>query len=417
MRQDELLELLANGENSGVEFKRDDIRPEQLAREVVALANFQGGRILLGVEDDGSVSGIQRVGLEEWVMNVFRDKIHPMMLPFYEEVQLQNGKRVAVISFTQGISKPYVLRHTGREDIYLRVGSTSQLATREQQARLYALGGMLHTEVMPVPGTSMVALDKARLQNYLETVISDPDIPSTAQDWEERLLGLGFLVKAPTGEVMCTIAGLVLFGIKPRRYLRQTGIRVMVFEGQDKTYQARLDEILDMPLVGRIERDKGGNRTIIEDGLVEKLLSVLRPFIFYESDVLDANSLRRDRGWLYPLNALRELVINACAHRDWTRFVDIEIGVYANRLEIISPGALQNSMTIEKMKAGQRSPRNPIIVEILRDYGYVDARGMGIRTKVIPQMRAFNGTEPVFEATEDYLKITLLRQPLLVATG
>ena len=263
----------------------------------------------------------------------------------------------------------------------------------------------------------MVALDKARLQNYLETVISDPDIPSTAQDWEERLLGLGFLVKAPTGEVMCTIAGLVLFGIKPRRYLRQTGIRVMVFEGQDKTYQARLDEILDMPLVGRIERDKGGNRTIIEDGLVEKLLSVLRPFIFYESDVLDANSLRRDRGWLYPLNALRELVINACAHRDWTRFVDIEIGVYANRLEIISPGALQNSMTIEKMKAGQRSPRNPIIVEILRDYGYVDARGMGIRTKVIPQMRAFNGTEPVFEATEDYLKITLLRQPLPVATG
>jgi ATP-dependent DNA helicase RecG len=268
---------------------------------------------------------------------------------------------------------------------------------------------MLHTEVMPVPGTSMAALDKARLQNYLETVIADPDIPSTAQDWEERLLGLGFLVKAPTGEVMCTIAGLVLFGIKPRRYLRQTGIRVMVFEGQDKTYQARLDEILDMPLVGRIERDKGGNRTIIEEGLVEKLLSVLHPFIFYESDVLDANSLRRDRRWMYPLNALRELVINACAHRDWTRFVDIEVGVYANRLEIISPGALQNSMTVEKMKAGQRSPRNPIIVEILRDYGYVDARGMGIRTKVMPQMRAFNGTEPLFEATEDYLKTTLWR--------
>ncbi|OQX11071.1 MAG: transcriptional regulator [Thiothrix lacustris] len=409
MRQDELLELLANGENSGVEFKRDDIRPEQLAREVVALANFQGGRILLGVEDDGAVSGIQRVGLEEWVMNVFRDKIHPMMLPFYEEVQLPEGKRVAVISFTQGISKPYVVRHTGREDIYLRVGSTSQLATREQQARLYALGGMLHTEVMPVPGTSMAALDKARLQNYLETVIADPDIPSTAQDWEERLLGLGFLVKAPTGEVMCTIAGLVLFGIKPRRYLRQTGIRVMVFEGQDKTYQARLDEILDMPLVGRIERDNAGNRSIIEEGLVEKLLSVLRPFLFFESDVLDANSLRRDRGWIYPLNALRELIINACAHRDWTRFVDIEVGVYANRLEIISPGALQNSMTVEKMKAGQRSPRNPIIVEILRDYGYVDARGMGIRTKVIPQMRAFNGTEPTFEATEDYLKTTLWR--------
>ncbi|EIJ34296.1 ATP-binding protein [Thiothrix nivea] len=407
MRRDELQEILANGENSGVEFKRDDIRPEQLAREIVALANFQGGRILLGVEDDGSVSGIRRGDMEEWVMNVFRDKVHPMMLPFYEEIGLSDGKRVAVVSFTQGISKPYVVRHAGREDIYLRVGSTSQLATREQQARLYALGGMLHTEVMPVPGTSMAALDKARLQNYLEVVIADPEVPQTAQDWEERLLGLGFLVKSLLGEVLCTIAGLVLFGVRPRRYLRQAGIRAMVFEGSDKAYQARLDEVLDMPLVGRIERDRAGNRLVIEDGLVEKLVSVLRPFIFYESGVIDENSLRRDRGWMYPLNALREVVINACAHRDWTRFVDIEVGVYADRLEVVSPGALQNSMTIEKMKAGQRSPRNPIIVEVLRDYGYVDARGMGIRTKVIPQMRAFNGTEPEFEATEDYLKTTL----------
>lgn len=395
-------------------FERDDIRPEQLAREIVALANFQGGRILLGVEDDGTVSGIQRKDLEEWVMNVFRDKVHPMMLPFYEEICLPDGKRVAVVSFTQGISKPYVVRHAGREDIYLRIGSTSQLATREQQARLYALGGMLHTEVMPVPGTSMATLDKARLQNYLEVVIADPEVPQSGTDWEERLLGLGFLIKSPTGEVLCTIAGLVLFGIKPRRYLRQAGIRVMVFEGLHKTYRARLDEVLDMPLVGRIDSDKSGSRTVIEEGLIDKFVSVLRPFIFHEGGVIDENSLRRDRGWMYPLNALREIIINACAHRDWTRFVDIEVGVYANRLEIVSPGALQNSMTIEKMKAGQRSPRNPIIVEVLRDYGYVDARGMGIRTKVIPQMREFNGTEPGFEATEDYLKTTLWRSVVSV---
>lgn len=64
MLKSELLELIANGENSGVEFKRDDIRPEQLAREIVALANFQGGRVLLGVEDDGGISGIQREDLE-----------------------------------------------------------------------------------------------------------------------------------------------------------------------------------------------------------------------------------------------------------------------------------------------------------------------------------------------------------------
>lgn len=92
MTKTELMELIANGENSGVEFKRDDVRPEQLAKEIVALANFRGGRVVLGVEDDGSVSGIQRPNLEEWVMDtVFGRYVHPMILPFYEEVLVEEG--------------------------------------------------------------------------------------------------------------------------------------------------------------------------------------------------------------------------------------------------------------------------------------------------------------------------------------
>ncbi len=102
-------------------------------------------------------------------------------------------------------------------------------------------------------------------------------------------------------------------------------------------------------------------------------------------------------------------MVNALAHRDWTRFVDIEIGIYSDKLEVISPGALPNSMSIEKMIAGQRSPRNAIIMEVLRDYGYVDAWGMGIRTKVIPLMKRMNRVEQLFEATEDYVKTVLFR--------
>lgn len=97
MKSPELLELIAGGENSGVEFKRDDLRAEQLAREVVAFANFQGGRILLGVEDDGTVTGIGRDDLERWVMDsVFGRIVHPMILPFYEEVPVDDVRRVAV---------------------------------------------------------------------------------------------------------------------------------------------------------------------------------------------------------------------------------------------------------------------------------------------------------------------------------
>ena len=143
MLKTELLEIIVNGESSGVEFKRDDIRPEQLAREVVALLNFRGGKVLLGVEDDGTVCGIQRENPEEWVMNVLQSKIHPMFLPYYEEVRLDDQRVVAVISFPQGISKPYVVRDRGKEEIYIRVGTTTRLATREQQMRLFELGGML----------------------------------------------------------------------------------------------------------------------------------------------------------------------------------------------------------------------------------------------------------------------------------
>jgi len=408
MRKIELFEMIANGENSGVEFKRDDIRPEQLAKEVVALVNFQGGCILIGVEDDGVITGIQRPNLEEWVMNIFRDKIHPMVLPYYEEILVEEGKKVAVISFSQGISKPYVLRHSGHEDIYIRVGSSSQLATREQQARLHAIGGLLHTETMPVPGTSFSSLDKARLENYLRDILRDPDVPSGDSDWETRLINLGMMIETLQGEKLCTIAGLVLFGISPRRYLKQAGLRVMAFNKADKEYQAELDLILDGPFVGRWAITRSGKK-IVDFGIVERLMENITPFISRESDEVNQN-LRREKEWFYPLDAVREVVLNALAHRDWTRFVDIEIATYSDRMEIISPGALQNSMTVGKMKAGQRSPRNTIIMEVLRDYGYVDFRGMGVRTKIIPLMKQQNGQEPIFDATEDYLKTVLPRR-------
>ncbi|HBG08002.1 MAG: transcriptional regulator [Geobacteraceae bacterium GWC2_58_44] len=404
MLKAELLEIIANGENSGVEFKRDDIRTEQLAREIVALANFQGGKVLLGVEDDGTISGINRDNLEEWVMNVIQDKIHPLILPFYEEVRIEEDKTVAVITFPQGISKPYVVREGAAERIYIRVGSTSRLATREQQMRLFELGGMLHTEVMPVPRTDITCLDEARLQNYLRDIIKDPEVPNTPAEWEARLLGLGFLTEVG-GKIYCTIAGLVLFGKNPRRYLKQSGLRVLAFAGEEKEYRALLDDILDGPLVGRWDVTESG-KILIDGGIIERFIELITPFISLEAADIDEN-FRRQTQWFYPIDAMREVVVNALAHRDWTRFVDIEVGIYSDRLEVVSPGDLQNSMTIEKMIAGQRSYRNTLIMEVLRDYGYVDQRGMGIRTKVVPLMKSMNRVEPIFEVTEDYVKTIL----------
>lgn len=407
MNKSELLELIANGENSGVEFKRDDLRPEQLAKEVVALANFQGGRILLGVEDDGTITGVQRADLERWVMDtVFGRYVHPMIIPFYEEVQVDGQHRVAVISISQGTTKPYVVRHNGREDIYIRVGSTSQLASREQQARLFATGGMLHAEMLPISGSGLRDLSRERLTDYLAMIVGDKELPNTDEAWDVRLCGLGFMVERQDGPPVCTIAGLVLFGHSPRQLLHQAGVRWMAFEGENKSYKALDDRLIDGPLVAFWKETSSGTREIAENGLIERLVDAMRPFISEEAAEVDA-SMRRERHWLYPVDALREAIVNALAHRDWTRYEEIEIVRYADRLEVLSPGALQNSMTVEKMVAGQRSPRNPLIVDVLRDYGYVDARGMGVRNKIIPLLLEHNGTEPEFIVTEDHLRLVL----------
>ncbi|MBT8420895.1 MAG: putative DNA binding domain-containing protein [Gammaproteobacteria bacterium] len=442
MLRSELLEIIANGENSGVEFKRDDIKPEKLAKEIVALANLQGGHILLGVEDDGSISGLQRPNAQEWVLNIFRDKVHPQIIPFYEEVPCEQDKRVAVITLSAGISKPYVRRHDRREETFIRMGDRSELATREQQMRLFEAGGLLHIETLPVAGTSFTSLDIDRLDYYLREIMRDPEVPKPEHksEWIERLLGLGLMAKNGLGDNVCSVAGLLCFGINPKRFLHHVGLRVMAFAGNDKTYQALLDVHLDGPLVGRWQMDDSGSRqppratntsldnrqqsadshgddnrgklayaALVDDGVIEKFSSAIGPFVCADEPEIDSR-MRRNRIWHYPWEAIREVVINALAHRDWTRSVEIEIAVYSDRFEVISPGRLQNSMTIDKMIAGQRSQRNPMIMDILRDYGYVEARGMGIRTKVIPLMKDLNKTEPDFAATDDYLKTVLFRK-------
>jgi ATP-dependent DNA helicase RecG len=407
MLKSELLEIIANGENSGVEFKRDDLRPEQLAKEVVALLNFHGGKLLLGVEDDGAISGVQRADLETWVMDtVFCRYVHPLALPFYEEIVFDDGKRVAVISLTQGAAKPYVVRSNNREEIYIRVGSTSRLATREQQARLFESGGMLHAEALPVSGSGLDDLDQARLGDYLLNIAGDQTAPQTVKDWEQRLAGLGFMLKRSDEPAICTLAGLVLFGRSPRRCLRYAGVRWMSFPGNTKDYQAQDDTVLDGPLLALWQGRPGAGRNIVEDGLLERLIDRMRPFISEEGDRIN-EGLRRESSYRYPFDALREALLNAFIHRDWTRSMETEVVNYSDRLEIISPGALQNSMTIEKMLAGQRSPRNSIIVEIMRDYGYVDARGMGVRRKIVPLTRDYTGKDAAFDLTDDYLRVSI----------
>jgi ATP-dependent DNA helicase RecG len=174
----------------------------------------------------------------------------------------------------------------------------------------------------------------------------------------------------------------------------------------DKAYQAQDDSVLDGPLIALWRGGPGEARQLVEGGLLERLVDRMRPFITEPSGELQ-DGLRLDAAARYSTEAVREAVLNALVHRDWTRATEVEVVNYADRLEITSPGALQNSMTVDKMLAGQRSARNPIIVEVMRDYGYVEHRGMGVRRKIVPLTRDFAGRDAAFEATDDFLRVTL----------
>ena len=120
---------------------------------------------------------------------------------------------------------------------------------------------------------------------------------------------------------------------------------------------------------------------------------------------------RRRQQKSFPIPAVREAIVNAVAHRDYAITVtDIEVSLYSDRLEVISPGRLPNTVTVPKMMQGYRAARNELLKEILRDYDYVEHRGMGVRRKIIEGMREHNGTKPDLIEEEDRFLVRLWKR-------
>ena len=391
MNQATLSELIHAGEDSGVEFKRDDTRPERLAREIVALLNLEGGYILLGVEDDGSVSGLTRdqKNAEEWVMQVARDHVQPSMIPYWQTVATDSGAVVGVVSIpADAPDKPYKSRRGSAWVTQVRVGTTTRDATREEEERLYQASGRVRYGLKPATGATLDYLDKRRLNEYFIRVLEGDAPPDDdAEQWQRLLYNLELATSA-AGQATATVDGMLLFGHNLNRFLPQSGIRAICYPGEEPDYAARADEFLKGPLTPLRAREG----YLVESGMVDQAWDFVRrntmPTAYLDGMV------RVDR-WEYPERVVREAVVNALVHRDYSiAGTDVTLLIFSNRLEVQSPGRLPNTVTVEAMRSGFRYARNQTLVNVMRDYGYVDARGMGVRNRIIPGMRAHNGTEP-----------------------
>ena len=391
MTRAELIELIRNDENSGVEFKRDDIRASKLASEMVALLNLRGGHILLGVEEDQTVSGLTRDPrkAEEWVMEVARVHVQPATIPYWETIRWERDKVVGIVSLAEDSpDKPYKVKKGSAWVTKVRVGTTTRDATREEEARLFQQSGRIEYGLRPVQGAETTILDRRRLADYFKRVLHS-EVPGDAEseEWRTQLVNLDLAVRTHR-RTAPTVNGVLFFGSNPKRFVPQSGIRAICYEGEEPDYATRADEDLRGPLVPL--RDQQG--ALVEPGLVDRAWDFVRRNTTPSARL---QGLRRVDRWEYPKSVMREAVTNALVHRDYSiAGTDITLSIFSDRLEITSPGRLPNTVTPEGMKSGIRYARNQALVNIMRDYGYVDARGMGVRVKIIPGMRAHNGTEP-----------------------
>jgi ATP-dependent DNA helicase RecG len=425
MNRTELTELIQNGESSGVEFKRDDTTPEKLAKEIAALLNLEGGHILLGVERDHTVSGLSREPekAEEWVMEVARVHLRPGAIPYWQTIEWREGKVVGIVSLpADAPDKPYKVKRGSAWVTQIRVGTTTRDATDEEEARLYQQSGRLQYDRKPVPGSSLADLDRRRLVNYFRDVRRQacPDDADEA-GWI-RLLVNTELMAEDRDRHIASAGGLLLFGMRPNKYLPQSGVSAAAYPGTEKDYSATARAVIRGPAVSLFPTPTidgqplpGMTRTfsepddVTETGVIEQALDFVRRSTSVSAWIEKAG--RRQERWDYPLESVREAVVNAIAHRDYTITVtDIELSIYADRLEVISPGRLPNTVTVEKMRAGYRASRNELVKEVLRDYRYVEATGLGVPRKIVQGMLAHNGSESDLVEEDDRFLVRLWKR-------
>ncbi len=391
MTIDEVRELIARGEGPTVEFKREwpqrgDVTAG-IGSELVAFANTQGGYLLMGVDDNGLVVGVtddwQR--LEERLMGVCRVCDPPITLTV-EKVAVE-GKSILVAHVPEGKDKPYRVR----DICYVRFGSTTQHATREEERWMFQESGDILFERTPLWEAGYDDLDAVRIRRYFEAR-SPQAIVNAGRPLHELLEQADLPLVVRRGDQLApTVAAMLLFGRRPQYFLPQSLVSAARFPGLD----------LD---VTAIDRDTFRGRV---DELIEQCTAFVRRNMRTASILEDEKLPRRTDIPEYPLRAVREAVTNACVHRDYSHWSqEIAIRMFDDRLEISSPGGLVRDMTIRDLGSGKYAARNPTLAEAMREMGLVERFGTGIRM-MRREMEVLGSALPVFVVDENSFTVTL----------
>ncbi|GJQ22876.1 hypothetical protein BIY37_10030 [Candidatus Brocadia sapporoensis] len=360
LQEQEILKLIAGGENSYIEFKEDTVDNKKLAKEMIALSNHRGGYLLLGVDDAGKISGITLDGNEERIANICSDSIKPVINPAYYEMSIED-KRIGVVEIDNGCNKPYYMEDKAAKTnrYYMRYGSTTrEVKNRDELQRLFQASQNIHYEIIPASYAKLEALDEYEIKEYLKNNRSGIELT------EENKLSLFQsleLITFADNQYRPTIAGLLLFG-KDRvtKCLPQA-------------------EIMCVKVSGTHITDGKENLKFFERDVFNNFKDAVSFFYLYNKQSFVIEGMKRINFYDYPEKAFREILANAIIHRDYTiAGTGIAVWIYEDRIEIKSPGGLPNTITIEKMKVGVKYHRNPVLAQYFFDANMVERAGQGI---------------------------------------
>ncbi len=359
-------QLITMPEGKTLEFKRDISAPRNILKTLVAFANTAGGRLLIGIEDDSrEVLGVgDPLDEEERLCNLIADSIEPRLVPNVELISLEDKTLLRVEVYPSG-SRPHWLRKEGPDEgVYVRLGSTNRKADRDliQELRRSAMG--LTFDEQSIPDRTEDDLDFEAAVTCFERhrKLVKNDLESLR------------LVAKHQGHQVPTVGGMLLFGKDREMIFPDAWIQCGRFIGTDK---ADIFDHID-----------------IHDHLpiaVERVMEFLKKHAMRGADF---SELRRKDVWSIPLTILREAVVNAVVHADYSqKGAPIRISFFDDRIEIENPGILLPGMTIEDVKQGVSKIRNRVIARVFRELDLIEQWGSGVR-RMFKEAEALGLPEP-----------------------
>ncbi len=372
-----LLELIKQGESKVLELKEKLPSAINLAKTVVAFSNTAGGKIIIGVNDKREIVGIREdkvFELQDRIISTIYDNCYPIILPEIYTVNIE-GKVVLVVEVFRGSQLPYYLKKKGRlHGTYIRVGATNRIADEKILIDLerQRLGKTFDEEENPEYDLSEIDLNP--IFEEFHKIGKKVDIA--------KLKNLK-LIKSAGHRNLPTNALLIVLGL-----LDNTGIKCARFKGTTMEYFIDKKEF------------NGDLFSVLEDTII-----FLKNHLNLKAEI---KGLQREEKYEIPIIALREALLNAIIHRDYTRNSDIKVAVYDDIVEIISPGGLPNGLTVDEVFNGRSELRNKVLANLFKELGYIEAWGSGINR--IKKMCDEENVPFEFKETGNFVSVVFRRK-------